>query len=122
MAQAFRNAADAPSVAPRMSDDRSLNSALKRNIDALRRRRIVKEERAALDEKLARAIPRFAGSVRFVYFHACTKLVELVELVSMVAERTEVPQSEQHEIDEMKQRVAPEAVLDAIDQPETESR
>jgi hypothetical protein len=122
MAQAFRNAADAPSVAPRMSDDRSLNSALKRNIDALRRRRIVKEERAALDEKLARAIPRFAGSMRFVYFHACTKLVELVELVSMVAERTEVPQSEQHEIDEMKQRVAPEAVLDAIDQPETESR
>jgi uncharacterized membrane protein len=102
-----------------MSDDRSLNSALKRNIDALRRRRIVKEERAALDEKLARAIPRFAGSMRFVYFHACTKLVELV---SMVAERTEVPQSEQHEIDEMKQRVAPEAVLDAIDQPETESR
>jgi hypothetical protein len=60
--------------------------------------------------------------MRFVYFHACTKLVELVELVSMVAERTEVPQSEQHEIDEMKQRVAPEAVLDAIDQPETESR
>jgi len=105
-----------------MSDDRSLNSALKRNIDALRRRRIVKEERAALDEKLARAIPRFAGSMRFVYFHACTKLVELVELVSMVAERTEVPQSEQHEIDEMKQRVAPEAVLDAIEQPETKSR
>jgi uncharacterized membrane protein len=189
MAQAFRNAAEAPSFAPRMSDDRSLNSALKRNIDALRRRRVVKEERAALDEKLARAMTRFAGSMRFVYVHgfvygawilanlgwipgvrawdpsfvvlamiasveaiflstfilitqnrmaaaadqraeldlqvgllAEAEITKLVELVSMIAERMEVPASEQHEIDEMKQRVAPEAVLDAIEEPETESR
>src|SRR5436309_5416293 len=53
-----------------MSDDRSLNSSLRRNIDALRRRRQQEEAQAALDERLATAITRFAGSMRFVYVHA----------------------------------------------------
>ena len=44
-----------------MTDERSLNSALRRNIDALRRRRTSAEQRAALDQKLARAVTRFAG-------------------------------------------------------------
>ena len=52
-----------------MTDDRGLNSALRRNIDALRRRRAEEEGRAALDERLARKVTRFAGSMRFVYVH-----------------------------------------------------
>ena len=168
-----------------MADDGTLNSALKRNIDALRRRRSEDAGRAALDEKLARAVTRFAGSMRFVYVHAAlygawivanlgwipgvtpwdpsfvvlamiasveaiflstfilitqnrmaaaadrraeldlqvsllaeAEITKLVELVSMIAERMEVPTAEHHEIDEMKQRVEPEAVLDAIEENE----
>jgi uncharacterized membrane protein len=168
-----------------MADDASLNSALRRNIDALRRRREEQEGRAALDERLARAVTRFAGSMRFVYVHgllygawivanlgwvpgvkpwdpsfvvlamiasveaiflstfilitqnrmaaaadrraeldlqvsllAEAEITKLVELVSMIAERMAVPAREQAEIEEMKQRVAPEAVLDAIEETE----
>jgi uncharacterized membrane protein len=170
-----------------MAEDGSLNSALRRNIDVLRRRREEQDERAALDEKLARAITRFAGSMRFVYVHgllygawilanlgwvpgvkpwdpsfvvlamiasveaiflstfilitqnrmaaaadrraeldlqvsllAEAEITKLVELVSMMAERMEVSAEEEQEIEEMKQRVAPEAVLDAIEETEAE--
>ena len=51
-----------------MADD-SLNSALRRNIEVLRRRREDEEARATGDERLARAITRFSGSMRFVYLH-----------------------------------------------------
>ena len=172
-----------------MSDDRSLNSALRRNIDALRRRRAHEEEGAALDEKLARAVTRFAGSMRFVYVHALiygawivanlgwirgiepwdpsfvvlamiasveaiflstfilitqnrmaaaadrrteldlqvsllaeAEITKLVELVSLIAERMNLTASEEHEIEEMKQRVAPEAVLDAIEETTADTR
>ena len=172
-----------------MTDERSLNSALRRNIDALRRRRTSEEERAALDQKLARVVTRFAGSMRFVTVHAIlyggwivanlgwipgvppwdpsfvvlamiasveaiflstfilitqnrmaaaadqraeldlqvsllaeAEITKLVELVAMIAERMDLPTSEQHEIDEMKQRVAPEAVLDAIEEIEGADR
>ena len=40
----------------------------------------------------------------------------------MIAERMNLPTSEQHEIDEMKQRIAPEAVLDAIEETEAADR
>ena len=172
-----------------MTDERSLNSALRRNIDALRRRRTSAEQRAAPDQKLARAVTRFAGSMRFVTVHAIlyggwivanlgwipgvppwdpsfvvlamiasveaiflstfilitqnrmaaaadqraeldlqvsllaeAEITKLVELVAMIAERMDLPTSEQHEIDEMKQRVAPEAVLDAIEEIEGADR
>jgi uncharacterized membrane protein len=172
-----------------MTDERSLNSALRRNIDALRRRRTSEEQRAALDQKLARAVTRFAGSMRFVTVHAIlyggwivanlgwmpgvppwdpsfvvlamiasveaiflstfilitqnrmaaaadqraeldlqvsllaeAEITKLVELVAMIAERMDLPTSEQHESDEMKQRVAPEAVLDAIEEIEGADR
>ena len=52
-----------------MPDD-SLNSSLKRNIAALRKRREQEEARASGDERLARTITRFSGSMRFVYLHA----------------------------------------------------
>jgi uncharacterized membrane protein len=168
-----------------MSDERSLNSALRRNIDALRRRREEEEARAGFEERLARAITRFSGSMIFVYVHATVygfwivanlgeiagvrpwdptfvvlamiasveaiflstfilitqnrmaaaadrraeldlqvsllaeaEITKLVELVSMIAERMELPTAEQQEIEEMKQRVAPEVVLDAIEETE----
>lgn len=167
--------------------DDSLNSSLKRNIEALRQRREEEEARASQEERLARAITRFSGSMRFVYLHlalyggwiianlgwipgvrpwdptfvvlamiasveaiflstfilitqnrmaaaadrraeldlqvsllAEAEITKLVELVSTMAERMDVPASEQHEIEEMKKRVAPEAVLDAIEETEAE--
>lgn len=171
-----------------MSDDQSLNSALRHNIDALRRRRKEDEAQAGLEERLARAITRFTGSLSFVYVHAAmygfwilanlgliaaispwdptfvilamvasveaiflstfilitqnrmaaaadrraeldlqvsllaeAEITKLVELVSMIAEKMDVSTAEQ-EIEEMKQRVAPEAVLDAIEETMSEVR
>src|SRR5690348_12118995 len=171
-----------------MAEDGTLNSALRRNIDALRRRRAEEEARGALDEKLARAITRFAGSMRFVYVHAAiygawivanlgwipgvrpwdptfvvlamiasveaiflstfilitqnrmaaqadrraeldlqvsllaeAEITKLVELVSAIAARMEVPDAEREDVEEMKQLVQPEAVLDAIEEAETEA-
>ena len=168
-----------------MPEQDSLNSSLRRNIDALRRRREEEEARASAQERLARAITRFSGSMRFVYLHlalyggwivanlgaipgvspwdptfvvlamiasveaiflstfilitqnrmaaaadrraeldvqisllAEAEITKLVELVSEIAERMNVPGAEQEEVEEMKRQVAPEAVLDAIQQAE----
>ena len=49
------------------------------------------------------------------------EITKLVELVSEIAQRMDVPVSEQEEIQEMKQRVAPDAVLDAIESEEERS-
>lgn len=48
---------------------RSLNSALLRNIEALAARRRDDACRAGLQSRMADAITRFAGSMRFVYLH-----------------------------------------------------
>jgi uncharacterized membrane protein len=167
--------------------DDSLNSSLKRNIDTLRRRREQEETRATRQERLARAITRFSGSMRFVYVHlvlyggwivanlrgipiirpwdptfvvlamiasveaiflstfilitqnrmaasadrraeldlqvsllAEAEITKLVELVSEIAERMEVPAAREGDVEEMKQRVQPEAVLDAIEEAQFE--
>jgi len=172
-----------------MAADETLNSSLRRNIEVLRQRRELEEASAAPQERLARAITRFSGSMRFVYLHlalyggwivanlgwipsvrpwdptfvvlamiasveaiflstfilitqnrmaavadrraeldlqvsllAEAEITKLVELVSMIAERMNVPASEQREIEEMKKRVAPEAVLDAIEETNAELR
>ena len=164
-------------------DDRSLNSSLRRNIDTLRRRREEEEARATFEERLAGAITRFSGHMRFVYLHVAVygfwiaanlgwipgvrswdptfvvlamvasveaiflstfilitqnrmaaaaahraeldvqisllaeaEITKLVELVSLIAETMNVPGAEEAEIEEMKRRVAPEAVLDAIEE------
>jgi uncharacterized membrane protein len=169
-----------------MADD-SLNSSLKRNIAALRKRRDEEEARASADERLARAITRFSGSMRFVYVHALlygawivanlawipgvrpwdptfvvlamiasveaiflstfilitqnrmaaqadrraeldlqvsllaeAEITKLVALVSEIAARMEVPDAQQDDIQEMKQLVQPEAVLDAIEEAQAE--
>ncbi|HWH17527.1 MAG TPA: DUF1003 domain-containing protein [Allosphingosinicella sp.] len=47
----------------------SLNRALERNIEALERRRREEDRRASLQDKLAEAITRFTGSMRFVFLH-----------------------------------------------------
>lgn len=168
-------------MAPR--DPPSLNSSLRRNIDALRRRREEEDAGAGAEEWIASAITRFSGSMRFVYVHALVygfwivanlggvpglapwdptfvvlamiasveaiflstfilitqnrmaaaadrraeldvqisllaeaEITKLVELVSEIAARMNVPAAEHEEIEEMKRQVAPEAVLDAIEE------
>jgi uncharacterized membrane protein len=54
-----------PTVPP--PQPRSLNRALERNIAALERRRREEAERASAEERVAEAITRFTGSMRFVY-------------------------------------------------------
>ena len=44
------------------------------------------------------------------------EITKLVELVSEIAARMDVPAAQLEEIDEMKRQVAPEAVLDAIEE------
>ena len=161
----------------------SLNSSLMRNIEALRRRREQEEATATLEERLASAITRFSGSMRFVYLHlllyggwvaanlglfsgirpwdptfvvlamiasveaiflstfilitqnrmalaadrraeldlqvsllAEAEITKLVQIVSEMAARMEVPAAQQEDVEEMKQLVRPEAVLDAIEE------
>lgn len=52
-----------------MPDADSLNSSLRRNIEALRRRREGEEAHATAEQRMASAITRFSGSMRFVYVH-----------------------------------------------------
>jgi uncharacterized membrane protein len=173
----------APTVPPPEPD--SLNSSLRRNIEALRRRRAEEDARASFEQRLASAITRFTGSMNFVFVHvlaygfwivanlglvpgvrtwdptfvilamvasveaiflstfilitqnrmaaaadrraeldlqvsllAEAEITKLVELVSEIADRMEVPAAEQEEVEEMKRMVAPEAVLDAIEETE----
>jgi uncharacterized membrane protein len=47
----------------------SLNRALERNIEAVERRRRAEAATASFEERVAWAITRFTGSMRFVYFH-----------------------------------------------------
>lgn len=56
-----------PTVAPPQPP--GLNSALARNIEALRARARREEETASPQEKLAAAVTAFSGSMAFVYLH-----------------------------------------------------
>ena len=57
-----------PTVPP--PEPQSLNSALARNIEELRKRRAQEQAAASLQERVAGAITKFTGSMRFVYVHA----------------------------------------------------
>jgi len=160
----------------------SLNSSLRRNIEALRRRRQDQDASASFQDRLAQAITRFTGSLRFVYIHAALygfwiianlgwlglkpwdpsfvmlamiasveaiflstfilisqnrmaalgeqraeldlqvsllaehEITKLVQLVSDMAEKMDVAHDARRDIDELKHMVAPEAVLDAIEE------
>jgi len=48
------------------------------------------------------------------------EITKLVALVSGIAARMEVPDAREEDIEEMKRLVQPEAVLDAIEEAETE--
>ena len=60
-------AAATPTVPPPRPKD--LSSSLKRNIEALERRRRQESASATRQERLAEAITSFTGSMRFVYLH-----------------------------------------------------
>jgi uncharacterized membrane protein len=165
-----------------LADPESLNSALRRNIDALRKWREQEEADATVEERLANKITRFTGSMRFVHLHALiygfwiianlgwvpglkpwdptfvilamvasvesiflstfilitqnrmsaasvrraeldvqisllaeAEITMLVKLVAEIAERMGISQSDHPEIEEMKRMIAPELVLDVID-------
>lgn len=56
-----------PTVPPPRPDD--LSSALRRNIEALEARRKQEFAAATVEARVAEAITRFTGSMRFVYVH-----------------------------------------------------
>ena len=56
-----------PTVAP--PEPGSLNSALQRNIAALEKRRRDADAGAGLEERIAKAVSAFTGSMMFVYIH-----------------------------------------------------
>src|SRR3954449_9010569 len=162
-----------------------LSPVLERNISALRERRRREEAEATAEERVAGAITRFTGSMRFVYLHlalfgfwivanlgwvpgvprwdpsfvvlammasveaiflstfvlisqnrmAATadkradldlqvgllaehEVTRLVTLVSGIADRVGVKAVDEAELDEIRQDVAPEAVLDEIEAAE----
>jgi uncharacterized membrane protein len=66
-ARAGRGAATSPTYPP--PPGHGLSPVLERNIRALQLRRQREERRASLEERLAHAITRFTGSMRFVYLH-----------------------------------------------------
>src|SRR5206468_7813251 len=176
------------SLPPAMRQEETLNSALRRNIEVLRRRRAEEDARANAEERIARAITRFSGSMRFVYLHlllyggwialnlgwigplrpwdpsfvvlamvasveaiflstfilitqnrmaaaadrraeldvqisllAEAEITKLVEMVSEIADRMDVPLANEEDVQEMKERVQPEVVLDAIEEAQTEA-
>ena len=175
-----------PTVPPPEPD--SLNSALRRNLHALRERRRHELDHAPTGQRIARQITRFAGSMGFVYIHlalyglwifanlgwipglrpwdpsfvvlamiasveaiflstfilitqnrmsatserraeldvqvsllAEQEITKLVQMVSEIARRMEIEPEPGEEVDEMKRVVAPEAVLDAIEEGEEET-
>ena len=172
-----------PTVPPPAPD--SLNSSLRRNIEAMRRRRLEEKASADFQERVAGAVTGFAGSIGFVYAHAALygfwivanlglvpgiapwdptfvtlamlasveaiflstfilmtqnrmaaaadrraeldvqvsllaeqEITKLVQLVSEIAGKLGVEDPGEPEIEEMKRGVAPEAVLDAIEESE----
>ena len=176
-----------PTLPPPPPD--SLSSTLRRNIQALRERRRVEQENAPVEERIARRITGFTGSMRFVYFHllvygfwilanlgwipavapwdpsfvelamvasveaiflstfvlitqnrmsalserraeldvqvsllAEQEITKLVQMVSEMARRIGVEQGPSGEVDEMKRMIAPEAVLDEIENGEEETK
>ena len=175
-----------PTIPPPPPD--SLNSSLRRNIEALRRRKSEERETASLEERVAETITRFTGSMRFVILHALIygfwllanadlipgvepwdptyvilamiasveaiflstfilisqnrmaavadrraeldlqvsllaeqEITKLVQMVSDISSRMGMEQYAQPEVEEMKRGVAPEAVLDAIEESEREA-
>jgi len=182
MATASRNGAS-PGPVFRGDQDSRLAQVLERNIRSLQRRHEEEEERASPEERIARAVTDFCGSMRFVYLHLAIfglwiilnlrwipgihpwdpsfvmlamiasveaiflstfvlitqnrmaaaaerralldlqvnllaehEVTKLIRMVSHIAEHLHVRTEHGPEIDELKHDIAPEAVLDEIEQ------
>lgn len=63
-----------PSAGPERRDRRRPAGVVERNIRALVRQRAEEEREQPLQERIARAVTRFAGSMRFVYVHLAVVL------------------------------------------------
>ena len=165
-----------------------LSPVLTRNIQALEQRRRREEREATAEQRIAGAITRFTGSMRFVYLHLAVfglwivanlgwipgvpawdssfgvlamiasveaiflstfvlisqnrmaaaadkradldlqvgllaehEVTKLVDLVAKLADRMGVKAVADHELDEIRQDVAPEAVLDEIEAAEPDA-
>jgi uncharacterized membrane protein len=176
-----------PTVPPPRPD--SLNTSLKRNIEALEERRRQDAASATLEERVAERITSFTGSMRFVYLHLALygawivvnlgiipglprfdpsfvvlamvasveaiflstfvlisqnrmaaaadkradldlqisllaehELTKLAEVIAAIAQRLDVQTGADPEIDEIRQDVAPEAVLDEIEARQQDER
>jgi uncharacterized membrane protein len=169
---------------PTVHQSGGLASTLERNISALAERRRIEEEREGADQRLARAITRFAGSMAFVYLHAAIvaawvvvnlqltplqpfdpsfvilasvasveaiflstfiliaqnraaeaadrradldlqisllsehEVTQLIRLVSRIADKLGIDEARDPELSELKRTVAPEAVLERIEEAE----
>jgi uncharacterized membrane protein len=64
---------DSPTVPPPQPE--GLNSALSRNIEALRKRNLHEMQSASAQDKLAAAVTAFTGSMTFVYVHLVILIV-----------------------------------------------
>ncbi len=172
-----------PTVGPPEPD--SLNSALARNIEALKRRDEEEARDTRFQERLAEAITRFTGSINFVFIHLAAfgfwivanlgwvpfvqpwdptfvvlamiasveaiflstfvlisqnrmareadrraaldlqvnllaehEVTRIIQVVSAIADHLGVESPKREEIEELKRDIAPEAVLDALEEPE----
>lgn len=70
--------------------------------------------------RMALAAERRAELDVQIIFHAEAEITKLIELVAEMAEPMNVPGAEEPDVEEMKERVAPEAVLDAIEESEVD--
>lgn len=180
-------AEDGPPRGARAGEAPPVARVLDRNIAALVRRRAQQKDASGLQDRIADAITRFAGSMRFVYLHLVVyggwivvnlgwvpvlhpfdptfvvlamvasveaifistfvlisqnrmavladrradldlqisllgehEITKLVTLVAEIAKRMDIPAAEDPELDELRENVSPERVLDRIERPEGE--
>ena len=107
---------------------RGLAPVLDRNIEALRQRRLREESASSAQDRIADAITRFSGSMLFVYIHLAVFGFWIVanlhwlpgvpawdESFVVLAKQLGVKTKVEGELKEVEEDVAPDAVLDQIE-------
>ena len=107
---------------------RGLAPVLDRNIEALRQRRLREESASSAQDRIADAITRFSGSMLFVYIHLAVFGFWIVpnlhwlpgvpacdESFVVLAKQLGVKTKVEGELKEVQEDVAPDAVLDQIE-------
>lgn len=120
----------APTVPPPRAPN--LSSALTRNIAALKARRNAARDARSWGERFADVMTRVAGSMLFVYLHAAVygawiavnllaehELTKVASMVASVMEHLGIEAYQDQEVGEITQDIAPEAVLDELEQEGT---